>query len=201
MTTLEEPRAASLPVVKRTAIGEVTRIALVRFQQRDVRDDEGNVVKKDNGKARQEMVVTGVVMPGHTAPAGIGGSTSVPAPGDAVRLILKGGAFSDWIDAKNKLPAGRDAKAGGSETGDVIEMTTTRAQAYSGRTTKVGGELTTQAQVDAVPRGQTVGIYGTLTVRRSTPAEAQWAALADEAHHNGAQPSATSLDTADDEPF
>ncbi|MFM2079214.1 MAG: hypothetical protein RJA49_3104 [Actinomycetota bacterium] len=198
MTALEEPRTAGKPVVKRSAIGEHTIGALVRFTQRDRRDDEGNVVKKDNGKARQEMVVHVIVMPGHTAPAAIGGHTAVPEAGDEVRLILSGGAFADWIEAKAALPKGREAAAGGLETGDVIEMTTTRAQAYSGRTTKVGGELTTQAQVDAVPRGQTVGIYGPLTIRRARPDEAKWVAAADAAHHE-ATSTATALD--DEEPF
>jgi hypothetical protein len=185
MTTLDEPRPAGAPVVKRTAIGERTRVALVSYKQRDRKDEHGNLMLKEGSttKAKQELVVTAIAMPGHTAPAAIGGKSEVPSPGDTVRLILNGGAFADWITAKDALPATALAKAAQFETGDVIEMVTDRAQAYNGRNSKVGPELTTQAQVDAEPRGHTVGIYGTLTIRRSTPADAQWAKIADDAYH------------------
>ena len=86
-TSLDEPRTPGAPVVKRTRLGETFIGALVSVQQRDVlkRDEatgDMRPVMKTNGKARQELVLTLITMPGTTAMAGIGDSTSVPEPGD-----------------------------------------------------------------------------------------------------------------------
>ena len=199
MTTLDEPRAPGALVVKRTAIGQTTRIALVRFQQRDVLKKGEPVKNPKTGKNRQELVVTGVVMPGHDAPAALGDEHATPAPGEIVRVILRGGAFADWIKEKSALPASDDAQAGQCKTGDVVEQITNTAQTYNQEGDATGKPLTTQAQVDAVPRGQSVGIYGPLTLRRSTAGESAWAAKADEAYHAGT--STTALADDDGEPF
>jgi hypothetical protein len=180
-TSLEEPRTPGAPVVKRTALGQVFTGALVNVEQRNVlkRNDVTSLMEpvlKPDGKAKQELVLTLVTMPGTTAPAGIGDHNSVPEPGEVVRLILRGRAFGDWIEAK------RDH--GVLETGDVVTQTTEYGQAYSGTGTLTGPKLTTQAELDAVPRTQSLGIYGSLSLRKPTPAEAEWAAKADAAHHD-----------------
>jgi hypothetical protein len=168
-------RGPGLPVVKRTAIGQTFVGALVKTEQRNVIKD-GAPKLKDNGKPQQELVLTLLTMPGTTAPAGIGDSQGTPAPGDLVRMILRGASFGQWIEAKQKH--------GSLMTGDVVAHVTEYGQAYDADGKPTGGKLMTQAEVDAVPRSRSLGIYGTLTLRRSTPAEAEYATRADAAHHS-----------------
>lgn len=182
---LEEERKPSTPVVKRTALGQKFNGAVLRVDQRDrlKKDDAtGQMVpiKKPNGDARQELVVTCLTLPGTTAPAGIGEVESVPEPEDIVRLILKGKAFGDWIEAKNNL--GR-----GIQVGDIVTQVTDRAQVYDANGNPTGPELTDQQAVDAVPRGRSVGIYGPVTLR--PPKEgSEWVAKAEAAYHALRQP-------------
>ena len=186
--TLEEPRTPGLPVVKRTALGQTFVGAIVDKQQRPLMKDNQPVLR-DDGKPRQELVVTLVAMPGTTAPAGIGETTGTPAPGDLVRLILRGGAYGDWIEATRQL--GR-----GINVGDVVEQTTTHGQAYSATGAPSGPKLTTQAQIDAVPRSQALGIYGPITIRAAAPGEASWVTAAESAYHARKQQAAIALDAA-----
>lgn len=165
--TLEEPKAAGYPVVKRTALGQTFNGAVLQAESRDrlKRSDDGTMVPivKPNGKHSQELVVTCLTMPGTTAPAGLGDTESVPEPGDIVRLILKGKAFGDWIEAKRTLPNGILG------VGDVVTQTTTVAQVYDAQGNASGPEVTDQKAVDqAKLKGRSVGIYGPLTLAVNT---------------------------------
>jgi hypothetical protein len=133
-------------------------------------------ILKANGKARQEMVLTLVAMPGTTMAAGIGDVTKPTEPGDLVRVILRGKSFADWLDAKKGL--GR-----GVQVGDVVSQTTDHGQAYDASGNVEGPKLTTKAQIDAVPRAKTLGIYGPITVRPAAPGEAEWVVKAEAAYH------------------
>lgn len=162
------------PVLKRRRIGETFRGALAESPlQRDQTDGDGNPKLKPNGRPRQELVLTFVTISSDMI-AGLAGEESVPAPGAPVRCILRGRAYGDWIEANNALRPRR--------IGDIVELTTDRAVRYDANGTPVGPELTTQAEVDAIPRSQTVGMYGTLTLRRATADEATSVQLA-EAHY------------------
>lgn len=182
------------PVVKRQRIGE--RFAGVICEtphQRDVlkkntTTGEMEPVRKSNGKNRQELVVTLLALPGTDAVAGIGDSSGVPEPGDPVRMIQKGGGFAQWIEAKNAH--------GKLHIGDVVEHVTEYAQQYNQDGDTVGGKITDQATADAIPRSQSVGFYGTLTIRSARAEEAQWVTKAVE-HYNGA----TAVAVADVDPF
>lgn len=147
------------PVVKRTAIGQKFVGAIVNLERRNrTKKGDDGVVKpllKGDGKPRQELVITCLAMPGTDAPAGIGDEQGIPEEGDTVRLILKGKSFADWIQAERDL--GRQV-----QVGDIVKQRTTSAQRYNADGDAVGDVLTTQAEVDAVPRAQTVGIYGEL---------------------------------------
>ena len=149
--TIDEPRAPGHPVVKRQAIGECFIGALVRQEQRAVQKkaDDGSMqpVLKADGKPRQELVLTLVAMPGTTSPAGLGDTTAVPNPGDVVRLILRGGGFAAWLDAKKSL--GR-----GLQVGDVVTETTEFAQVYDAWSAPSGGKITDQAAVHAALRAR-----------------------------------------------
>lgn len=164
------------PVVKRTAIGQDFIGAVVNVERRDRtrRGDDGVIrpVLKPDGKARQELVITCLAMPGTTAPAGIGDEQGIPEPGDHVRLILKGKSYADWIQAENEL--GRQL-----QVGDVVKQRTDSAQVYDANGEPKGGLLTTQAEVDAVPRQATVGIYGKLKLE---PGEGEWIDKAEAAY-------------------
>lgn len=173
---VQEETHTGLPVVKRTAIGQRFIGALAEApEQRQVHKNVDGVSVpqfKTNGKPRYELVVRLMVMPGTTEPAGLGDSTGVPEPGDVVRMILRGGGFGDWIEAKKthgQLNIGRD----------VIEHVVQYGQAWSAEGKEIGGQMTTQAECDLVPRSTSLGYYGPLTMRQATADEMAWAAKAE----------------------
>lgn len=205
--TLEEERKPGLPVVKRTALGQTFYGAVVKVETRDrLKKDEatGSMVPvlKSNGKARQELVVTCLTLPGTTAPAGLGDNESVPEPETLVRLILKGKSFGDWIESKAALDRP-------IQVGDVVTQTTDRAQVYDAQGNPSGPELTDQDAVNAVPRGRSVGIYGPVTVR-APKGDSPWTAKAEAAYYSlqepinaesDAAPAAAAVDNDDEPPF
>ena len=181
--TLEEAGTTRTPVLRRKRIGEEFVGALVRTTQRDVlkRDDATGTdrpVIKANGKPRQELVVTLVTI-SSTMAAGLGEEVAVPEPGDIVRSILKGGGFGQWIEANGLLKP--------RQVGDIVTLTSEWGQVYSAAGDPTGDKLTTQAQLDAVPRERSLGVYGSVAIRRATPAETEWVTAAETAYHD-AQP-------------
>ena len=181
--TLEEAGTTRTPVLRRKRIGEEYVGALVRTTQRDVlkRDDATGTDKpvlKANGKPRQELVVTLVTI-SSTMAAGLGEDVAVPEPGDIVRSILKGGGFGQWIEANGLLKP--------RQVGDIVTLTSEWGQAYDAHGAPTGDKLTTQAQLDAVPRERSLGVYGSVAIRRATPAETEWVTAAETAYH-AAQP-------------
>lgn len=181
--TLEEAGTTRTPVLRRKRIGEEYVGALVRTTQRDVlkRDDATGTdrpVLKANGKPRQELVVTLVTI-SSTMAAGLGEDVAVPEPGDIVRSILKGGGFGQWIEANGLLKP--------RQVGDIVTLTSEWGQAYDAHGAPTGDKLTTQAQLDAVPRERSLGVYGSVAIRRATPAETEWVTAAETAYHD-AQP-------------
>lgn len=190
MPIIQEATGVRIPVASAKAIGERFIGAFVRKQQRDQLKD-GQPILKDNGKARQELVVWCVVMPGTTVEATIGGEGGIPAPGDVVRLIIKGLTYSQWIEQTNAL-------RGVDRSGDVIELEATTAQAYDPNGSPKGSQITDQAAVIAARmKGITVGVYGDLKVRAATTSELPWIKAA-EAAEAGLTKGPT---VDDDEPF
>lgn len=188
--SLEEERKPGLPVVKRTALGQTFNGAVVRVQQRDrQKKDEvtGEMmpILKPGGKARQELVVTCLTLPGTTAPVGLGDDEHIAGEAELVRLILKGKAFGDWIESKAAL--GRPV-----QVGDIVCQMTDRAQVYDAKGNPSGAEITDQATVDAVPRGRTIGIYGPITLRAPKDGS-EWVARAEEAYHALREPVAAEV--------
>ena len=110
-----------------------------------------------------------------------------------MRVILRGRSFAEWIQQKNEL-------GGPLQVGDVIEQITNSAQVYDANGKPMGKELTTQAEVAAVPRGRSVGVYGPVTLRRATAAEAALVAQAEQAYHATAKAIVLD-DDADNDPF
>jgi hypothetical protein len=182
---LEGERKAALPVVKRTALNQKFHGAILKVEPRDrLRKDDATgalvPVLKLNGKPRQELVLTCLTLPNTTAPVGLGEDEHVPETEEVVRLILKGKAFSDWIQAKAVL--NRPV-----QVGDVVTQVTDRAQVYDANGNPSGAELTDQAAVNAVPRGRSIGIYGPITVREPKQGS-PWIAKAEAAYHSMAEP-------------
>jgi hypothetical protein len=182
---LEQERKPGLPVVKRTALGQKFFGSVVKVEQRDrLKKDEATgamvSVLKPDGKARQELVVTCMTLPGTTAPVGLGDNEFVPQAEDMVRLILKGKAFGDWIEQKAAL----DRPV---QVGDVVTQITDRAQAYDAQGNPSGNELTDQAAINALPRGRSVGIYGPVTLRGPKDGS-PWVAKAEAAYHSLSEP-------------
>lgn len=194
---LEEERKPGLPVVKRTALQQKFHGAVLRVDQRDrlKRDDvtgEMTPIVKAGGKVRQELVITCLTLPGTTSPVGLGDNEFVPEPEELVRLILKGKAFSDWIQAKADL--GRPV-----QVGDIVSQVTDRAQAYDAQGNVSGAEITDQATINNLPRGKTVGIYGPITLREAK-AGSEWIAKAEAAYHAMREPIAVAAGGGGDEP-
>jgi hypothetical protein len=189
---LSSPTSARTPVLRRRQLGESFVGALVRFEQRQQIRDEVPLVKS-NGKPRMELVVTMVALPGATMNAGLGDDESVPEPGDVVRVILKGGGFGAWIDADKALKP--------RQVGDIVVITSDHGQVYSASGTPEGQPLTSQDEVVAAKmKGKTVGIYGSLTIRRPTAAEAQWVTAAEAAYTEAEQAARPVLDSPADDP-
>lgn len=199
---LEDERKAGLPVVKRTALGQKFFGAVIKIEQRDrlKRDETTNQmvpVLKAGGKPRQELVITCMVLPGSTAPVGLGDDEHDSHPEEVVRLILKGKSFADWIQAKNDL--GRPV-----QVGDIVSQVTDRAQVYDAQGQASGAEITDQTTLTNVPRGKSVGIYGPITLREPRVGS-DWVAKAEAVYHALHEPiQADNTDSsdpvADDEP-
>jgi hypothetical protein len=173
------------PIIRRQSIGETCKLAVIRWEQRDqLKDDEvtGQKVKIPNGfdrsgrpKFKQELVIHAVAIAGDML-AAIGDRSGVPAPGDRVRVILKGKGFGDWIDARKVHRGGK------FNVGDVMLLATTHAQPWNSNKTAKGPELRSQADADALPRGTTVGFYGTLSLAPGQ--ETRWIDAAEAAYKN-----------------
>lgn len=176
---LEDERQPGLPVVKRTALGQKFYGAVVRIDQRNrlKADDRGVLVPilKASGKPRQELVITCLTLPGSTAPVGLRDDEHTGEEGELVRLILKGKAFGEWIEAKATL--GRPVNVG-----DIVTQVTDCAQAYDAQGQPTGGEITDQETLNNLPRGRSVGIYGPITVREPKP-DSEWVGKAEDAYY------------------
>jgi hypothetical protein len=175
----------SHPIIKHQRIGESCKLAVIRWEQRDrLRKDPGTqqMVKIPNGvdrnnrpKFKQELVIQAVAISGDMV-ASIGDKSGVPTPGDRVRVILKAKGFGNWIEA-------RKAHRGGKfNVGDVLVMSTDKAQQYDQNGTPKGPEIRTQADADAVPRSATLGFYGSLSL--ASGQEARWIDAAEAAYRD-----------------
>jgi len=203
---LEGERTPGLPVVKRTALGQKFHGAVIKVEQRDrMKMDDATKMRvpmlRPDGKARQELVITCMTLPGTTAPVGLGDDEHVPEPEELVRLILKGKSFGDWIESKSVL--GRPVNVG-----DIVTQVTDSAQVYDSNGNPSGAELTDQAAVNAVPRGRSVGIYGPVNLRAPKNGS-EWLTKAEAAYHSlkdpipaesGAAADGFEDDDQDDEP-
>ena len=175
----------SYPIVKHQRIGESCKLAVIRWEQRDrLRKDPGTqqMVKIPNGvdrnnrpKFKQELVIQAVAIAGDMV-AAIGDSSGVPAPGDRVRVILKAKGFGDWIEAR------KGHRGGKFNVGDVLLMSTDKAQQYDQNGTPKGPEIRTQADADAVPRNTTLGFYGTIALAPGQ--EVRWIEAAEAAYRD-----------------
>lgn len=182
---LTETRRPTFPVLRHQRIGEVAPLAIIRTEQRDrLRKDlsTGQLVKIPNGtdragnpKFRQELVVHGIAMPGIDMQVKDGENFVTPAPGDRVRVILKGKGFGEWIEAK------KTHRGGKMIVGDVLMLSTTHAQKYDQDGNPKGDVIKSQAEVDRIPRGTTVGLYGPIELMEGT--EARWIDAAEAAYH------------------
>ena len=177
----EAARGTSWPVLRHQRIGELAQLAIIKTEQRDrlaKNKITGALEKIPNGqradgtiKHRQELVIHAVVI-SSTMQVKQGEDFVTPPPGDRVRVILKGKGFGEWIEAR------KDHRGGKMCVGDALLLSTTHAQRYDQDGAPKGERLTTQAEVDKVPRGVTVGLYGPLELSEGTDASS--IALAEE---------------------
>jgi hypothetical protein len=192
------------PIIKRERIGDRFKVAIIKFESRDrmKKDASGEwvkILKPGTDKAKQELVVTALVMPGTTCPASLGDYHAVPEPGDLVRVILAGGAYGDWIEAT------KSHRNGAMAYGDILKCELTFAQAWNPDGTTKGGKITDQAEADKIPRGTSLGYYGKLEL---AVGEGDWPAKckAEYDRLNAAKAEMISTSTAgkeawDEEPF
>lgn len=191
MSIVLSETSRGLPVIKHSRLGEKFIGAVCKMpESRDVLKD-GQPVLNNNGRPRQELVVTMVVMSGTTMEAGLGDTRSVPEPGTLVRRILRGKSYAGWIEQLGALPPTADGMTG-LVVGDVFEETSDFGQTYDASGRPTGKMITTQQEIAAVPRGQTLGIYGALSLRRATPQEADWVSIAEAEYERLSQAAKTS---------
>ena len=181
--TLEDTARTGYPVLRHQLIGEMAQLALIRWEQRDrlMLDHDNQYVRIRNGtgrdgqpKFKQELVVHAIAMPGTTMEVKQGEEFICPAPGDRVRLILKGKAFGNWIEAR------KTHRNGTLQVGDLIITGTDLAQAYDQTGKPKGPPITNQQDALRIPRGTTVGFYGPLEL--AEPTEPQWVEAAEQAY-------------------
>lgn len=182
---------SSTPVIKSQRIGEVARVALVRWEQRPMQRDNQPVVNPRTGKQRHEMILHGLALPGTTAQAGIGDQQDVPAPGQPCRFILRGGGFGQWIEARKGHRNGKLC------VGDVVTRTIEFAQAYDAQGAPKGNRITTQEEVDKLPRSTTIGFYGPIALEQA--ADDEMTAKAEAAYRDWQNSQRTQLPDEDDE--
>lgn len=158
----DQVSTSSTPVIKAQRIGEIARIALVRWEQRAMMRDGAAVINAKTGKPRQELVVHGIALAGTTAVAGIGDMQDVPTPGTPCRFILRGGGYGQWIEARKAHRNGRLL------VGDTVTRIIEYAQPYDAAGAPKGSRLTDQSEVERLPRSTTVGFYGSMTLEPGT---------------------------------
>ncbi len=158
----DQINSSATPVIKAQRIGEIARIALVRWEQRPMMRDGAPVVNARTGKPRQELLVHGIAMSGTTALAGIGDHQDVPGPGTPCRFILRGGGYGQWIEARKAHRNGRLL------VGDIVTRTIEYAQAYDAAGAPKGSRISDQAEVERLPRSTTVGFYGAIQLQPGT---------------------------------
>lgn len=180
------------PVIKAQRIGEVARIALVRWEQRAMLRDGVEVINPRTGKPRNELIVHGIALPGFTAHVGKGDQQDIPEPGTPCRFILRGKGFGQWIDARKGHRSGKVC------VGDVVLREIDHAQAYDASGAPKGDRITTQEAADKLPRSTTIGFYGEL--RLEVPTDEAWVAKAEAAYKAWQDGQRTQLaDDLDDE--
>lgn len=184
---------SATPVLKSQRIGEVARIALVRWEQRAMQRDGQPVINPKTGKPRHEMIVHGIALPGTTAVAGLGDVQEVPAPGQLCRFILRGGGFGQWIEARKSHRNGKLC------VGDVVTRTIDFAQAYDAAGAPKGNRITSQAEVEKLPRSTTVGFYGPIAIEQ--PTDEAMVARAEEAYRSWQDSQRTELADPDEDEF
>lgn len=158
----DQVSTSSTPVIKAQRIGEIARIALVRWEQRAMMRDGAAVINAKTGKPRQELVVHGIALAGTTAVVGIGDMQDVPTPGTPCRFILRGGGYGQWIEARKSHRNGRLL------VGDTVTRVIEYAQPYDAEKSPKGPRLTDQSEVERLPRSTTVGFYGSMTLEPGT---------------------------------
>lgn len=173
----------SYPIIKHQRIGESCNLAIIRWEQRDrlrknpttnaMEKIPNGVDRNNNPKFKQELVIQAIAISGDMV-AAIGDQSGVPAPGDRVRVILKSGGFGQWIEAR------KSHRGGKMNVGDVLTLATTHGQQYDQNGAPKGAKIETQQQVNAVPRGVTLGLYGPLTLSEGT--DPKWIAAAEDAY-------------------
>jgi len=180
---LQDNARPSAPVLRNQRIGELAQLAIVKTEQRDrlLKNPVTGTLEKmaagtrDDGsiKYKQEFVIHALALPGTTMQTKQGEEFVTPAPGDRMRLILKGLAFGRWIDAR------KTHRGGKLNVGDLLITGTDQAQAYDQNGKPKGEPIKAQAEADRIPRGVTVGFYGPIEL--AEPTDPAWVETAEQA--------------------
>lgn len=184
----DETSYVSYPVIRQQRLGEVANLAVIRYEQRNRQKKNlttnqlepiPNGTDRDGRpKFKQELVIHCLALPGTTMEAKIGGEGGIPAAGERVRVILKGKGFGDWIEAR------KSHRGNKINVGDKLIIETKWAQQYDQDGNPKGGKITTDDDVNRVPRNVTIGFYGPLSLAEPTAADDQWVAAAEAAWHD-----------------
>jgi hypothetical protein len=182
--TLEDTARQSYPVLRHQLIGEMAQLALIKTEQRDrmkLNQTTNQYEKIPNGfkpdgtpKFKQELIIHAIVMPGTNMEVKKGEDFICPAPGERVRLIRKGLAFSQWIDVKKKF------RNDTLQVGDTLLVCTDHAQCYDQAGNAKNPKITDQQEALKVPRSVTIGYYGPIEL--AEPTDPRWVDAAEQAY-------------------
>ncbi len=122
---LDNPTSTRPPVLSTRGFGLRGVGMIVDKEQRARKDQKGDPILSKLGRPTYEEVLTVTVLEGTTGTITDGHDERVPKPGELVRLIFKGPAYAELIDARKRV-------GGNTQVGDVVTVTTTSATTWRG---------------------------------------------------------------------
>lgn len=181
----DEGNFTSYPVIRQQRIGEQATLAIIRHETRDrlaknpitkeLEKIPNGVDRNGKPKYKKELVIHCITMPNTDMEAKLGGEGGVPQVGERVKVILKAKGFGNWIEAR------KSHRQGKLNVGDVLKITTDHAQQFDENGAPKGQKITTQAEVDKIHRGITVGFYGSISLAEPGTEDDKWIAAAEAA--------------------
>lgn len=187
---LDNPTNVRPPVVSTRDFGLAVVGMIVDKEQRTRKDQKGDPILTKAGRPAHEEVLTVTVLDGTTGTVGVDDDERVPRTGELVRLIFKGPAYAELIDARKRV--------GPTQVGDVVTVTATSATTWRGAG-DMADRNTTDPEIIRRARDKSWSVSFNVTVEYRRPRADELGLVEEaEAHHHELRPAVT---LPDDERF